>query len=772
MATLIPSFGNCISRMTSGERRLAERLEQKLDDDYVLWYDVPVGLKQGRPDFVLMHPRRGLLILEVKDWKSETIVRADKESWVILENSHSKTVINPMEQARQYSHQVVDALKRDPALVQIEGQQQGNLIFPWSYGVVFPNLTHQQFIDKALGQVLEPHRVLCRDGMMESITAEDWESQLRRLLPCMPHCDLSLEQFNRVRWILFPEVRIQAETALFNDNNPQAKLPDIMRVMDLQQEQFARSLGDGHRVIYGVTGSGKTMILGYRAEYLAQAHTPASKPILILCYNESLAVKLASVMQSKGLADRVQACHFHKWCRDQLLAFGQTLPPHHLPVATRMDEIVQRVISAVERQEIPVGQYQAVLIDEGHKFAPEWLRLVTQMVDPTTNSLLLVYDDPEIIDKRHPAKQFCFGSVGIQAMGRTSFLKISERRKLLASIATTIKTYRQGELLEPTPEHVDRWASQFSATDQVPFLREFDHVIKQTFITKKEVEIFLEYLVKNQKFVGANPAAFWKKANFLQIQKAGQSQKEMISLFGKSLNHQCGLDIAQCGSAGGSYIYLDDVLFTGGRIASDLEAWIATKAPDKAVVHVILMALHTSGHYYIKNNRLRKANAASGKNIEINFWRLFEFENQKHNRNNSLVLWPTTVPDNEKVQAYISSEKQFPLVLRQPGGTPGVFSSEAGRQLLEREFLVAGVKIRALTKTPKDFVRPLGNGSFGVGFGTLIATYRNCPNNCPLAIWWGDPDATSGALHWYPLLARKTYGTQGNEIDDFAHFAG
>ena len=40
MATLIPALGACVSRMTSGERRLAERLEQKLDDDYLLWYDV------------------------------------------------------------------------------------------------------------------------------------------------------------------------------------------------------------------------------------------------------------------------------------------------------------------------------------------------------------------------------------------------------------------------------------------------------------------------------------------------------------------------------------------------------------------------------------------------------------------------------------------------------------------------------------------------------------------------------------------------------------
>ena len=35
MATLIPAIDSCVSRMTSGERRLAERLEQKLDDDYL-----------------------------------------------------------------------------------------------------------------------------------------------------------------------------------------------------------------------------------------------------------------------------------------------------------------------------------------------------------------------------------------------------------------------------------------------------------------------------------------------------------------------------------------------------------------------------------------------------------------------------------------------------------------------------------------------------------------------------------------------------------------
>ena len=209
--------------------------------------------------------------------------------------------------------------------------------------------------------------------------------------------------------------------------------------MDLQQEQLARSLGDGHRVIHGVAGSGKTMILGYRAEYLAKASTPTTKPVLILCFNEPLGVKLHSVMGAKGFGDKVHVRHFHKWCRDQLVAYGQTLPAYNLPVDVMMVDMVQRVIHAVVRKHIPSGQYQAILIDEGHDFAPEWLKLVTQMVDPTTNSLLLLYDDAQSIYERARSKQFSFKSVGVQAQGRTTILKINYRNtKQILQIANLI----------------------------------------------------------------------------------------------------------------------------------------------------------------------------------------------------------------------------------------------------------------------------------------------------------------------------------------------
>jgi hypothetical protein len=391
----------------------------------------------------VLHPRRGLLILEVKDWRLNCIRRANRQTWEIIPGGQPKNVINPIEQARHYAHQVVDALSCDQQLIADEGRSKGSLAFPWSYGVVFTQITRRQFESARLNQAIDGHRVVCADEMTEVTEPEALQSRLWGMFPTLMRGVLSLPQIDRVRWMLFPELRVSTQIGLFSPGEAESdSVPDIIRVMDLQQEQLARSLGEGHRVIHGVAGSGKTMILGYRAEQLAKAATQA-KPILVLCYNQPLAVKLGSVMAAKGLAGRVLVRNFHKWCRQQLVAFGQPIPPQG---PAMFDQMVDNVIRGVERRQIPSGQYRAVLIDEGHDFQPEWLKLVTQMVDPSTNSLLLLFDDAQSIYERKRTRQFSFKSVGIQAQGRTTVLKINYRNpRQVLQTASMIAA----DLLEP-----------------------------------------------------------------------------------------------------------------------------------------------------------------------------------------------------------------------------------------------------------------------------------------------------------------------------------
>jgi len=429
MATLIPAFGNCSPRMTHGERRLAQRLEEKLENDYLLWFDVPIGPKRLHPDFIILHPSRGLFVLEVKDWTLNTIKNVSPTTISCLIGNDLKEFKHPLQQARDYVLAVVKLLGRDQLLVQSGGHHQGQLAFPYCYGAVLTNITRKQFeSEPALSQVFEPHLVICQDEMYETVDSYKFQERLWNLCPYQFGEPLTVAQVDRIRWHLFPEVRIGEQPSTPPDGAETAEaiaLPDILRVMDLEQEQVARSLKDGHRVIHGVAGSGKSLILVYRCLQLVEQ---TNQPILILCFNVALAAKLRHMLHEKGAGDRVTVRHFHGWCGDQLQQHRIQKPnPNQFRGGEYVRELVQRVIQGVDSGKIPAGRYGAVMIDEGHDFEPEWFKLVVKMVDPETKSLLLLYDDAQSIYEKRDRKQFSFKSVDVQAQGRTTVLKINYR---------------------------------------------------------------------------------------------------------------------------------------------------------------------------------------------------------------------------------------------------------------------------------------------------------------------------------------------------------
>ncbi len=418
--------------MTGGEKRVSERLEQKLEDDYLLWYDVPVGLKQRHPDFVVFHPRRGLLVLEVKDWKAETIRHADSTQFTLVTERGLARENNPLLQARAYALEIGVVLERDPALRHPEGSRYaGKLIMPWGWGVVLANITRKQFDEGALGDVLPEHLVICRDELYETVEAEAFQERLWAMFPQVYPVALTLPQIDRVRWHLFPELRVEAGSGQFGLFGPTdaavrpLEIPDLVKVMDAQQEQLARSIGGEHRIIHGVAGSGKTMILGFRAMQLARE---MAKPILVLCYNKTLAARLEQLIGERGLGEKVQVYNFHKWCRKMLVAYHEPLPPGSGKAF--IDALPPAVIAGVDRGQIPRAQYGAVLVDEGHDFEPDWYKLIVQMIDPHTNSLLVLYDDAQNIYGNPNRRRISWKSLGVQAQGRTTILKLNYRNTL------------------------------------------------------------------------------------------------------------------------------------------------------------------------------------------------------------------------------------------------------------------------------------------------------------------------------------------------------
>lgn len=314
-------------------------------------------------------------------------------------------------------------------------------------------------------------------------------------------------------------------------------------------------------------------------------------------------------------------------------------------------------------------------------------------------------------------------------------------------IATIIADYRQGEVPKPTADHVDRWARQLTEVNRERVLTEMVHILNKAYVSKADVQRFLTQVVTSDKLTGGDPASFWKGVCFLRLQQAGNSQKDMLSLMDDVLFKTVGFKTAQCGTNPQLYLYLDDGVFSGGRIKNDLKRWIEQDAPAKASVAVVVMASHAGGRFYA-DTEIAKAATAAGKTIDVTWWRAMPIEDRRAYTDTSDVLRPKTIP--AEAAAYIDALDYRP-VLRAGNnvGPLGLFSSGGARDVVEQEFLKAGIDVRRRCPNLGPQMRPLGSTWLQTpGFGTLFVTYRNIANNAPLVLWAGNP--------WYPLFPRRT----------------
>lgn len=419
------------SRCNAGERRVLDQLRQCLDDQHIVWHDLPVGEAARQPDFIVLGPGLGLLLLEVKDWKLATIRQATPDRVELATASGPVMTAHPLRQVRDHAMALADLLQRDPALVHDDGPHRGRLALRYGWGAVMSNLRRAEVAAlPGFDAVFPPARTLLRDDLDDSVDPETFVQRLSGLFTVDLAQRLTPAQRERIRWHLFPELRLgepaPAPAAMPPETLPE--VPDLLQVMDLQQEQVARTLGDGHRVIHGVAGSGKTMILVHRARLLAREAEPA-RPVLVLCYNRALADRIeALIAPDEPLRARLQVRTFHGWCAElaRRHRIAVPAPPEGQDDADAPARLAQAVIAAADAGRVPLGGHHAVLIDEAHDFEDGWLRLAAAMTDPAARRLLVLYDDAQSIYQRL-RRRFSFTSVGIQARGRTSVLQLNYR---------------------------------------------------------------------------------------------------------------------------------------------------------------------------------------------------------------------------------------------------------------------------------------------------------------------------------------------------------
>jgi hypothetical protein len=466
-------------RCSTAERRLLRQLRRSLDDDYLIWFATPIGPEQCRPDFIILSPRWGLLLLEVRDWTRQQIRRARRDQVVLASASgQERTELNPLHRLRRAMMGLVELMQQDPSLVRGSGAFRGKLLFPYGWGLALPHQPRPDPTDPMhRGESFPDRFVLWQNDLDDQVPAHAFAQRLWGMSTVHYPGTLTLQQRDRIRWHLHPEVRVHSllgdldtelgeedddETTDFSppvdldldfDLSPSpirthvlprrsgqtvaaaldglgittprtSSLPELMQVLDLRQEQVARTLAEGHWILHGSAGSGKTMILLFRARQL-QATARPERPVLVLCHNRVLANRIEALLLEHGADNRIQVRTFHGWCEDLVLRFNLDVSVDRRAV-DYLDALVRTTERALESGFIPVDRYTAILVDEGHEFEATWLKMISSQMPPDQGHLLVLYDDAQSPFQRQ-RRRFSFASVGIQAEGHVRTLRVDYR---------------------------------------------------------------------------------------------------------------------------------------------------------------------------------------------------------------------------------------------------------------------------------------------------------------------------------------------------------
>lgn len=155
-----------------------------------------------------------------------------------------------------------------------------------------------------------------------------------------PDRQLSSEQFNAARLIISPSSEIklpQRPTAIvagnFRADDASSRARPLPLLVDVRQEQIIKSFAEippdqvgltrdlDTRLVRGVVGSGKSLILLHRARFLQQLYPDWR--ILVVTYNRSLADFLhARYTDIASKTGGVEITDFHAWCYSLLNSQG------------------------------------------------------------------------------------------------------------------------------------------------------------------------------------------------------------------------------------------------------------------------------------------------------------------------------------------------------------------------------------------------------------------------------------------------------------------
>jgi hypothetical protein len=382
-------------RAVSAERLVYEALARALPAEYVVfyrvgWFEPPASgpLKEGEADFLIAHPARGLLVLEVKGGRIG--VDAETGQWMSVDRDGARHVIkDPYAQANNTRH----VLRRKLLAMKLVRLRD----VPIGHAVVLPHCS------KAAAGVAEASLDITLDAEDLTHAAESIEAQFRfwRLSPDAEWRHNGIALLERL-FVNRDFARVPLGTQLRQHE------PEFVRLTQEQAGVLDTLRMQRRAVISGCAGSGKTMLAVEKARRLAGE----GFRVLVTCYNRALADFIRAQLPPPQVVKRgagesanrqldlfggakVEVASFHSLAGQWARRAGITLPE----AAT--DDAKQRALYDAELPNALLAaatklneRYDAILVDEGQDFHEDWwVALQSLLEDPDHGILYIFYDD-------------------------------------------------------------------------------------------------------------------------------------------------------------------------------------------------------------------------------------------------------------------------------------------------------------------------------------------------------------------------------------------
>jgi len=420
MAVMHPQEIEGFEEATDGEKRVFRFLREaaRPHKDYICWYQPAIGPTGKEPDLVLFGKKFGLLVLEVKDWSTRQIVAYNPHQFTIVVSGKEEKKTNPDRQARGYVNTLKEQLKRVPEFLSDDPRHRGELKIPIGRMLAFPNISRAEYAGSNFKWFIESERALFREDLdpageiLRDTSGHKFRERISGVFP-FPFSGLSPGETEKLGFILWPEGKIDLPLRL---GAGKARFSKEVLALDEAQARLALRLGSGHHIIKGPPGSGKTLVLVHRCCHLHKYH-PQVKKILLLCFNIALVSYLRRLLQEKdiGTGDGgVRVFHFYELCAKVLgeeIRFENESEEYYRLV---LQETSERAKGGHSR----LGEFDAVLIDEGQDFSDEMMRVALALLKPG-GQLVVTLDSYQDLYMRRPS----WKSLGIKAGGRTHYLK-------------------------------------------------------------------------------------------------------------------------------------------------------------------------------------------------------------------------------------------------------------------------------------------------------------------------------------------------------------